>query len=288
MIRQAGRPVSRLELVKWAFLLAEEMPSGGGTCFYDFLPYQYGPFSFTLFRETDGLVRNGYLREIKVGNQDAWESVPGVSCNTGDLSRDVRSDALRVVDRFAGKSSDYLVDYVYGRFPWYTVNSRRRRLAQRPIAELAVYTIGYEGCSIDRLLDVLMRHGIQRIVDVRRNPVARRYGFHKSTLDRLCEKVDVEYVHIPEVGIPSELRQGLDSPSAYMRLFERYERELLPLARDAVRKIARFTSDKPTALMCMEADPKMCHRTCVANAVCCMTHLPLHHIWGKTCEPALS
>ena len=48
LIERARRPVTHLELTAWAFLLAHEMPSGGGSAFYDFLPYQYGPFSFTL------------------------------------------------------------------------------------------------------------------------------------------------------------------------------------------------------------------------------------------------
>jgi hypothetical protein len=66
MAERAGRPVTHLELTKWAFLLAQESLSGGGPAFYDFLPYKYGPFSFTLFHEADHLVRNGYLETARV------------------------------------------------------------------------------------------------------------------------------------------------------------------------------------------------------------------------------
>ena len=108
---------------------------------------------------------------------------------------------------------------------------------------------------------------MQCIVDVRRNPVARRYGFHKSSLSRLCSKVNIEYVHVPELGIPSDLRQNLDCQAAYDRLFEQYERELLPQAQaqEALCRLAQLLSSKPTALMCMEAEPTMCHRSRVAN-----------------------
>jgi uncharacterized protein (DUF488 family) len=288
MVERARRPVTYLELTKWAFLLAHEMPSCGGAAFYDFFPYQYGPFSFMLFREVDGLAQSGYLRQVKIGHRDGWEGVPDVPGDTGSLSRDVRADAARTVERFVGRSSDDLIDYVYEGFPWYTVNSRIRQMAKRPDAEAAVYTIGYEGCSIDRFLNALMRVGIRRVVDVRRNPVARRYGFHKSSLSRLCGKGGVDYVHVPELGIPSELRRSLAGPAAYARLFETYEKKLLPQEPDAVAMIARMVGEKPTALMCVEADPRKCHRSCVANAVAAACHLPVHHIWGKTCDPVLS
>jgi len=40
--------VSRLQLVKWAFLLENERKM---KTFYQFVPYHYGPFSFTLYHE---------------------------------------------------------------------------------------------------------------------------------------------------------------------------------------------------------------------------------------------
>ena len=284
MIERAERPVSRLELTKWAFLLSQEMPSGGGSAFYDFLPYRYGPFSFVLFREVDGLVRNGYLSETTTDNRRAWIREIDVSGNTGDLPQSVQSDAARVVERFVGRRSQALIDYVYKHFPWYTANSRLDQREQRRVAEAAVYTIGYEGCSVDRVLNVLMQTGIQRIIDVRKNPVARRYGFHKSTLNRICEKLDIEYVHVPEVGIPSELRRHLDSPEAYARLFEEYETKLLPQKTEAVARIAEMVTDRPSALMCMEADPAMCHRSRLADAVSSLTKLSIRHILGKACD----
>jgi uncharacterized protein (DUF488 family) len=193
-----------------------------------------------------------------------------------------------VVERFIGKSDEELIDYVYGRFPWYTANSKIRRLAHRPVADTAIYTVGYEGCSIDGLLNVLMRQGIQRIVDVRRNPVARRYGFHKSSLTRLCGNLSIDYVHVPEVGIPSALRRDLDGPSSYAKLFDQYDRELLPTVQNAVQMIAGLIVEKPTVLMCMEANPDMCHRTRLANNVSAITRLPICHIQGKTCDQVLS
>ena len=91
MIDRAGRPVTHLELIKWAFLTAMETPSGGGSSFYDFLPYQYGPFSFTMFRELYGLARKGYIRDAELNGRPAWELVGDVGGNTASLAKNMRA-----------------------------------------------------------------------------------------------------------------------------------------------------------------------------------------------------
>ena len=265
MIERAGRPVTRLELTKWAFLLRRETPAGGGTTFYDFVPYRLGPFSFTLFREADGLVRDGYLREASAGK--AWERVADVEGDNVRLPCEVQSDAARIVDRFVDRDAGELLDYVYERFPWYTVNSSIRRLTAPRVAEQAVYTVGYQQWSVDRLLDEVMLAGISRIIDVRSNPVARRYGFHKSTLRRLLAKLDIEYEHHPSVGIPSAWRRGLETPAQFMTLFRRYEAERLPNAEDSVIRISEKMMETSSVLLCSEHHPIDCHRSRLAAVV---------------------
>lgn len=264
MIQRAGRPVGRIEAVKWAFLLREETASGGGDSFYDFLPYHYGPYSFSLYQEADKLVKNGYLEAV---DGKHWAATELASSVTATIDRDIGSDADRVVERFGKTPYRKLIDYVYDRNPWYTANSRIRKDQDRPVAEPAAYTAGYQSLSIDAFLDGLMRSGIQRVIDVRANPVARRYGFHKSTMNRLCGHLGIEYVHIPELGIPSELRRDLETPEDYRRLFSEYEATVLKRETDALERVAGMLGEKAGALVCMEADPGFCHRTRIARAV---------------------
>jgi uncharacterized protein (DUF488 family) len=120
-----------------------------------------------------------------------------------------------------------------------------------------------------------MRHGIRRLIDVRANPVARRFGFHKSTLVRICPKVGIEYIHIPEVGIPGTWRADLDTFDSYQRLFNRYEAEVLPGQRDALEILAAMIRERPSALMCKEANPLCCHRTTLANQLARDLGLPV-------------
>ena len=152
---------------------------------------------------------------------------------------------------------------------------------ERPVAEPAVYTAGCEGLSVDGFLNMLIRHGIKHLIDVRRNPVARRYGYHKKTLDRLCGLLDIEYTHVPEQGIESRERQTLQSPADYRALFERYESETLKRETQAIQRVSDVMTKEPSVLFCVEAHPSKCHRSRVAQAVAERTSLPVRHL-----EPA--
>jgi len=275
LLVMASRGVTKLELTKWAFLIRNEMPSGGGSAFYDFLPYKFGPFSFCLYREMDGLVRDGYV-ESKENSR--WFRTDLAEDAIDSLPRDVYHDVRRIVERFKGTRSDSLIDYVYERYPSFTVNSELKVLANRVIAVPAVYTAGYEQLSVDAFLNRLVENGIQRIIDVRNNPVARRYGFHKGTLLRLAGHVGIDYVHAPELGIQSAKRQSLHTHDDYQSLFDEYEHDTIRVQAAAVDRVAALVQERASVLVCMEADPICCHRSRLADAVAERTGLRIQDL----------
>jgi hypothetical protein len=63
LLKLADRPVSRTALTKWCFLLRTEGETSGGSAFYDFVPYLYGPFSFALYQEAEKLVAQNYFHD---------------------------------------------------------------------------------------------------------------------------------------------------------------------------------------------------------------------------------
>lgn len=275
LIQEAGGEASRLAVTKWAFLLREEYPSRGGSSFYQFLPYKYGPFSFCLFQEASALTRDGLLVER---GRDRWAITAAGAPAADKVRPSVLTDVRRVVKAHATKSSTALVDYVYERHPSYTVNSEIRKLRLRTEADVAVYTAGYEGLLIDGFLNGLIREGIARLIDVRNNPVSRRYGFHKTTLGRLCRNVGIEYVHFPELGIISSDRQDLDLPGARKALFDGYAKTTLRKQTDAIDRVAALVESGPSVLVCMEACAKDCHRSRLAEPVAAKTGLPVRHL----------
>jgi uncharacterized protein (DUF488 family) len=268
--------VSKLRLFKLAFLIREHAKQAPASAVYEFLPYQFGPYSFTLNHELKSLERDGWLR---IFDAEICAARP-LENETRKIERFLATAIESLVEKYRTVSTDELVTDVYRRFPWYTAGARNkaRRATTIPIARNAVYTVGYEGLMLDGLLDLLLRNGIKQLVDVRCNPVARRFGFHKSTLERHCKDVGLTYVHLPALGIPSSWRQDLVDSAAYGHLFARYETEILPVNDNWIDVVCRLVRETPSALMCMEADARCCHRTRLARLVAERTELPLREL----------
>lgn len=271
-----GGKVSKLRLVKLAFLLRQSGAIDSSSSVYEFLPYHFGPYSFTLSHELKTLERDGWICVTETEIVAARPTGVETKKITNLLEREINS----LVAKFRETSTEDLVSEVYRSFPRYTVLARnvQRRAAIMPTANPAVYTVGYEGLMLDGLLNLLLQSGIKQLADVRCNPVARRFGFHKSTLDRHCKDVGISYVHLPDLGIPSSWRQELNGTAAYEKLFDRYETEILPANDGWVKEACRLVQDRPSALMCMEADAVCCHRSRLARVVAQRTGLPLQEL----------
>jgi uncharacterized protein (DUF488 family) len=272
MLRLAHRPVKKLELVKWAFLLKEESRTKGGPAFYDFVPYRFGPYSFSLAREIKSLVDIGLVKET----EGAWD-LGKVEAKNKTLPPKLSADVQALVRRLKPSNATDLLNHVYSTYPEFTVNSERNQRTAKPSAPPSVYTAGYEGLQVDRFLNLLVQSGIQRLIDVRNNPVSRRYGYHKTTLSRLCGYLGISYEHVPELGITPDERRDAGT-SKKLALFDRYERALLPAKKEFVSRVADWIAKKPSVLVCMEADPGFCHRSRLAGAVARITGLPVVHL----------
>ncbi|MGQ9549365.1 MAG: DUF488 domain-containing protein [Roseiflexus sp.] len=268
--------------MKWAFLLGRETLSHGGSSYYRFVPYLYGPHSFTLYQEINSLLRDGVLEHGDDGH--LWQLSESVQRQNVSLPEPVKTDVRYIMNKYGSMSRRQLLDIVYERYPWFTINCEDagKRRASRPVADVAVYTIGYEGLSVDDFLNRLLENGVQCLLDVRNNPVSRRYGFHKSTLSRLCGFLGIEYFHFPELGIPRSRREGLQGKEDYERLFKEYRHSILPAQSRTLKRLARIMNDRPGVLICMEADPMHCHRTTLAEALSPIARLPVIHLgWPR-------
>ncbi len=170
----------------------------------------------------------------------------------------------------------------YRRYPYYAIRSEiaERVLAGDPAALARIdaerppatrpglATIGYEGRSLERYLNLLLLDGVTLLCDVRRNPLSRKYGFSKRALAAGCEAIGIRYAHLPELGIASEERRDLRTQADYDALFARYEREHLPNQGAALTRITQWIeSGERVALTCYERHPQQCHRHCVSYAL---------------------
>ncbi|RKY90674.1 MAG: DUF488 domain-containing protein, partial [Ignavibacteriae bacterium] len=127
--------------------------------------------------------------------------------------------------------------------------------------EQTLFTIGYEGLTIDAYINKLILNNVSLVIDVRKNPLSMKYGFSKTKMKTYLEKAGIKYEHIPELGIDSKMRKELKTPDDYKKLFKYYKKALLPKRRDSIKKVIEFFNQyNRIALTCFEAEHESCHR----------------------------
>lgn len=124
----------------------------------------------------------------------------------------------------------------------------------------AVFTIGYEGASLDAVILRLRSAGVVQVADVRAVAASRRAGFSKTILRTSLEEAGLDYVHLRDLGTPKAGREASRRGRvAEMRAI--YADQLAtPEAEAAFAGLAALARERPTALLCFEADPAGCHR----------------------------
>jgi uncharacterized protein (DUF488 family) len=121
---------------------------------------------------------------------------------------------------------------------------------------------------LETYINKLIINDVHVLCDVRKNAYSQKYGFSKKTLELACKGADIEYIHIPDLGIVSDKRQELHTQADYNSLFQEYKETTLAENKASILTIRSFLDKgKRVALTCFEKDPKQCHRTCVANAL---------------------
>lgn len=283
LLDSAANRLSQTVFVKLSFLLRKETPVGDDTTYYDFVPYRYGPFSFALFRELEALIQQSYVVQDNHGLRLAGSMLRETRELINDLPVSVQSNVRCITSRYASKRQRTLLREIYSRYPWYATQSELTDLLPQdmppsPSTPMAVYTVGYEGKSVDGFFDGLLRVGIRGIADVRANPVSRKYGFARSSLSGIATKLGIGYLHFPQLGIPGTGRAHLTGFSAYQRLLDRYETEMLPSQPAGVDELAQRILMEPTALLCFEKDVRYCHRSRLAKAVARKIKLSVNHL----------
>jgi len=126
-----------------------------------------------------------------------------------------------------------------------------------------VYTIGYSGRSLNDFINLLKAKGVKIVVDVRLNPISRKPDFSKSKLKRALESSAIGYIHYPELGVPSGIRQRLKKTGDYYWFFKWYDENVI--AKQTAKLNELLSLDRPFAVMCVESDQSKCHRSRIAK-----------------------
>lgn len=251
-ICQLQDSVSATDIQKLVFLHIMETNSG----FYEFIPYKYGAYSFQLAEDIEILRRDGYLLH-----------------NTFRIEATDKSYGSEIysIDKERGNK---LIRKAYRQYPYYAINSEitDRLFNEREAAvfkqekdkytqtEQILFTVGYEGKTIENYINILIQNNIRILVDVRKNPISRKFGFSKNKLEHIVETVGIRYVHIPALGIESEDRTMLKTKEDYSKLFNMYKKTLENQTEHLEYLYSLFSANYRIALTCFEKEAEMCHR----------------------------
>ena len=131
---------------------------------------------------------------------------------------------------------------------------------------MKVFTIGYEGATMDSFLAALEGAGVRQVIDVRQLPLSRRPGFSKAPLAAALKERGIGYVHLKALGTPKPGRDAAKKGDR-MTLQTVYAGQLeLPEAQAQAAQMRALIAEMPSALLCFERDPGMCHRTLLIAA----------------------
>lgn len=271
MLQLFDGQLEKIRLQKLLFLFAQRQAKAD----YDFVPYRFGCYSYSANADMTAMVRKDFLNEDEkhFSKKDQTDYLK-------QLKPDDKKFLQEVKTNYGKMNATALMKHTYLNYPFYAIKSevsekilneeelQRVKKANPQKPETVLFTIGYEGISLEEYLVRLLKNNVKVLVDVRNNPLSMKFGFSKSQLKKYCTSLGIEYIHLPEVGIKSEQRQELNTQTDYDKLFEVYRKKNLTATGKTQNEILNLLKHhKRIALTCFEANICQCHRKHLAEAI---------------------
>ena len=121
-----------------------------------------------------------------------------------------------------------------------------------------IFTIGHSNHSLDHFIELLLKHRLSTIADIRSSPYSKYSPhFNRDELDSALRNANIDYMFLgKELGAQrSEGDCYIDGQAKYDRIAH------LPAFRHGLEIVLQRVENCRIALMCSESDPITCHRT---------------------------
>jgi len=121
-------------------------------------------------------------------------------------------------------------------------------------SEKRIYTLGTSIRSPQQFLELLLSHGVEVVVDVRRFPTSRFEHFRRENLRGLLDKAGIEYISMGE-ELGGHRRGGYQNFTTTAEF------------QKGIGKLEEVAGERVTAIVCAERFPWRCHRRFIALAL---------------------
>lgn len=124
-----GEPMTPAQIQKAMFLMSAEARQLVGQRFYDFIPYNYGPFDANVYHDLDAMVSNGLVTSTHFPGRSwrLYAVTPAGVAEAARARRTANAQGVRylekVVDWVSSLSFPQLVSAIYAKYPQYKANS---------------------------------------------------------------------------------------------------------------------------------------------------------------------
>ncbi|HKV27104.1 MAG TPA: DUF488 domain-containing protein [Candidatus Acidoferrales bacterium] len=122
------------------------------------------------------------------------------------------------------------------------------------------FTFGYTSRKIEDIIGTLKRYGVRTLIDIRCNPVSMyRPELSKNNLSRILSQHGLNYAHVPELGVPRDIRAKAIETGTRDVIWDWYDNVVASFLGSNLHFFLNGF-EHPVALMCTEIDPHECHR----------------------------
>ena len=127
---------------------------------------------------------------------------------------------------------------------------------------ISIFSIGYEGKTIEAFTKILKTQGVKQLIDVRMNAFSYKKGFSKAPLSNALHQAGIMYAHIPQLGTDQDTRTEYRETGDISKLFNVFEKKL-ERDSDSYELLKALINYNTSAIMCFEDDHTQCHRSII-------------------------
>jgi uncharacterized protein (DUF488 family) len=278
LLQVFGGKLPKIDFQKYLFLfnINKTQP------YFEFIPYKFGCFSFQANQDLSTLTKYNLVEE----SEKSWQLIRidrHAKRKINYLSQLKTPDKILITEfyqQFKTLKGNELIKYVYEKYPYFATNSSIAKkvldikkyeavVKSKPVKnDYALFTIGYEGKTVEKFTNELINEDVRVLCDIRKNAFSMKYGFSKKQLKYIVENTGIKYFHFPELGIESSRRKNLNSKKDYNTLFKEYEQNTLKNGNSELKELSKILiENKRIALMCFESNYQHCHRNFTAKGL---------------------